>query len=146
MRPIVAPPRNTNTLLITTGFVNTFGGIQTVERLLHRTLTELAELHGSSHLTCSLRDNPAGIAAAAIHGDVVGVGGSSRALVSLVIRYCLNLRPATVVFTHVNVARMLPLVWGVRPTARRAVMAHGVEVWKRLDRMTGFGARFASEF
>jgi glycosyltransferase involved in cell wall biosynthesis len=25
-------------------------------------------------------------------------------------------------------------------------MAHGVEVWKRLDTMTGFGARFASEF
>jgi phosphatidylinositol alpha-1,6-mannosyltransferase len=144
--PIIASPRNSSTLLVATGFVDTFGGIQTVERLVHRTLTELARSQGSRHITCSLRDNAAGIAAAAIPGEVVGAGGSRGTLVRLVIRYCFSIRPGTVVFTHVNVARMLPLVAVVRPIARRAVMAHGVEVWRSLDTVTGFAARFASEF
>src|SRR2546425_9132117 len=45
-----------NTVLVTTGFLGSYGGIQAVERLLHRTLVERAISTGGTHQTCSLRD------------------------------------------------------------------------------------------
>src|SRR2546422_7518736 len=45
-----------NTLLVTSGFLGSFGGIQFAERLLHSTLSSLAQAAGGTHVTCSLRD------------------------------------------------------------------------------------------
>jgi phosphatidyl-myo-inositol dimannoside synthase len=134
-----------NTLLVTSGFLQSFGGIQSVERQLHTTMLTLAENAGGRHVTCSLRDTS--VRAEEVFGrnsGMVCAAGSRVKLIAQVVSQTARLRPAVIVISHVHLARMSPLLRAIRPTCRVVVMAYGIEVWKPLGFFTRAGIAFAS--
>jgi phosphatidylinositol alpha-1,6-mannosyltransferase len=134
-----------NTLLVATGFLGPYGGIQAVERLLHQTLSSRADALGARHFTCSLRDSAKAVEGSGFAARMEGAGGSRQRLIRLVLRRMWELRPDVVILSHVNLARMAPLLAVIRLAGRRVVMAYGIEVWKRLDLTASLGLRFATE-
>src|SRR5207247_6102484 len=135
------------TLLVATGFLGSFGGVQAVERSLHLTLDRLARATGQKHVTCSLADTPAMVRRASdVDGTIVAAGGSRSRLVRKVIWHCLRARPQVVIFSHVHLGRLAPIVRMLCPWSRVITLAYGIDVWKPLDLFGRIGLRSSTAF
>lgn len=121
--------------LVGTEFVRGTGGIQYVNRLLLRALLEISgntpcdiEAFSYSDSAATLRLDFPARPAARLHAfdrqRIAMAAGLSRRLAAS--------RPDLVLFTHVGLLRMAPLVRLLAPNARVAVLGHGVEVWDPL--------------
>jgi phosphatidyl-myo-inositol dimannoside synthase len=106
------------------------GGIGRAERLIMLALGSLGTDVSATIL--SRRAYPAYLSANADSRQAVGPGFipafSARAVTQATRR-----RPDVILFTHVNLARLTPVVRAVCPRARILVFAHGIEVWDTLD-------------
>jgi phosphatidylinositol alpha-1,6-mannosyltransferase len=113
------------------------GGIQEAGRLTAGALSEIASRHGWSADFLSLND-PSGPHSLAAAGRAISFRGFGRAKIAFVLSAIGRARAAAkdgtpIIFAgHPNLA--LPADWMQRasPRAQTVVMAHGVEVWKRL--------------
>jgi glycosyltransferase involved in cell wall biosynthesis len=75
-----------------------------------------------------------------------GAAGSRRALIQAVLKALWDIRPDVVIFAHVNLARMSPLLTVLRPNSRSVVMVYGIEVWRQLGLLERIGTLATSEF
>jgi len=104
------------------------GGIQRFNRRLIRALGELQAEGGLSEIASLSLWDGAGLRSV---GGVRhrGFGRRKTAFVAGLTREVLRLRPEVVLWAHVLLLRLLPLVKLLAPRARHALFVHGVEVW-----------------
>jgi glycosyltransferase involved in cell wall biosynthesis len=120
-------------LLLTSGLCG-IGGIQLVNRMLHRILREYTECqqlvvlgyHDLSHL-----DQP----------SLIGAAGSKIRLLSQTAAQLVRNHWDLIVVTHVH---LVPLTLGKHRRTRVIVFIHGIEVWQALSRLQRYALQRAS--
>lgn len=73
--------------------------------------------------------------------DVWTAGGNRARLVAALIRSWWAWRPDLVIFGHVNLARLGPLLKAVRPRTPYVTIAHGTDVWPPLSALKRLALR-----
>jgi phosphatidylinositol alpha-1,6-mannosyltransferase len=128
-------PRRFRLFLIGTEFFSASGGIQYVNRLLWHALQEFAS-HTPSEMQVFAYGDPANTPVPAGFADehiVWHAAGRSRtAIAGQLARELSRATPHVVLFTHVSLLKLMPMVRWLAPRARCAVLGHGVEVWEPL--------------
>ena len=81
-----------------------------------------------------------------LDGTVWAADGSRSRLVRKVTWQCLWTRPRVVIFSHVHLGRLAPIVRMLCARSRVITLAYGIDVWKPLDRLGRIGLRFSTAF
>lgn len=111
------------------------GGIGRYELLVVRALDDLEVAGRLTFSTLWRRPHPPYLRAGPhAQGRLASEAKSPAAFALQVSRAIRRARPDTVLFTHVNLARLAPALSLTRPRPRFVVVAHGIEVWTRLSR------------
>ncbi|HMD31808.1 MAG TPA: glycosyltransferase family 4 protein, partial [Candidatus Acidoferrales bacterium] len=127
--------RRLRVFLVGTEFFRSYGGIQSINRLLVRAFREMGRRTPLELDVFSFTDGPEHFPSGDWGDSVVRWHGASRRRGEMALQLAKRLpvaRPDLVLFTHVS---LLPLEEAVRMLARGArvaVLAHGTEVWEPL--------------
>ena len=109
------------------------GGIGRYELLVLRTLAELEAAGRLRFRALWRRPHPPYIRTGHhVESQLAAQTSSPTALAHQIHGAARGLRPDIVLFTHVNLARLAPVVALRRPRPRLIVAAHGIDVWTRL--------------
>jgi glycosyltransferase involved in cell wall biosynthesis len=130
----MSAPQRVRLFLAGTEFFRT-GGIQQVNRLLLRAWLDFSARSCAEVEVFSLADAPEAPAVDWLQQTPWrwhGMARSRRALVQRLAARVAARQPHLVLFTHVHLVPLLPLVRLISPRTRVAVLGHGVEVWQRL--------------
>lgn len=121
--------------LIGTEFFRSYGGIQSINRLLIRAFCEMGRKTALDLDVFSFTDGPQHFPARRAGESSVRWHGASRSRQEMAWKLAKRLpaaRPHLVLFTHVLLLPLEELVRRLAPNARVAVLAHGTEVWQPL--------------
>ncbi len=122
--------------LVGTEFFRSYGGIQYINRLLVRAFREMGRTTPLDLEVFSFIDGPehfpsGGQGECAVRWH--GAGRSRGEILWQLTKRLANVRPDLVLFTHVSLLPLEELVRTMAPGARVAALAHGTEVWQRLE-------------
>ena len=132
----LAVSASSRVLLLLPEAFSSAGGIQTYNRVAIRAFEDLAEGHALQVTALLLKDRQSDIGCEYLgrpHCALLAFAGSRPRFVWAALALAVRLQPQLVVFGHANFA---PLALGVRavcPPAKQWFVAHGWEVWRRLN-------------
>jgi len=135
--------------LVGTEFFRSYGGIQTINRLLIRAFGEIGRRTSLDLEVFSFTDGPEHSPSWTAGGSRVLWHGARRNRAEMAWQLTKRLprvRPDLVLFTHVSLLPLEGLVGRFAPHARMALMAHGTEVWQPLAGSLGRALRRVYSF
>jgi len=119
-------------LVIATAVHALEGGLERFNRRLVRSLAELQASGAVEGFEVISHWDTAASLQGAPHAARIRPSRSSilKTLITF-IRLSMALRPDVILYAHVAFAPLMPLGWILRPSSRRILIVHGVEVWRR---------------
>lgn len=124
-------------LLLLPGAFSGVGGIEMYDRQLVRAFLELGLERGFGVRTFVLNDRTDDVDDRYVPRGAESPRGFSRAKPAFAAAALLSAfadRPDLVVYGHLHLARLAPLVGAVSPSSRSWYVVHGLEAWQPLDR------------
>jgi phosphatidylinositol alpha-1,6-mannosyltransferase len=113
------------------------------ERLLHHALERVAAEAGTRVTAIWRRSHPGYLTGAAPDPADRAAELSIAAFSRTAMRALLSQRPGVVIFTHPNLAQLVPLVKVLSRRSRVIVCTHGIEVWEPTSRLRRLALRLA---
>jgi len=127
--------RRLRVLLVGTEFFRSYGGIQSINRLLVRAFCEMGRRTPMDLEVLSFTDGPEHFPSANCGDSPVRWFGASRRRTAIALEFAKRVsivRPDLVLFTHVSLLPLAEVMPLLAPGTHIAALAHGTEVWKPL--------------